>query len=143
MSPTRFARSPTMTSKFDRASLIQIKQIDPNDPEVSPAKRQRILAERRHTETMKQANIERKKTKTLLCEQRDVIKGATFENKLFDKLMAFDGQKQLDGLKTYLDAFKPSVETNLKTNRDDIYAWRTRTPTTAGLSPGKERSALT
>ena len=40
---------------------------------------------------MKQANIERRKTKTLLCEQRDVIKGATFENKLFDKLMAFDG----------------------------------------------------
>ena len=92
---------------------------------------------------MKQANIERRKTKTLLCEQRDVMYGGTFENKLFDKLMAFDGQKQLDGLKTYLDTFKPSVETNLKTNRDDIYAWRTRTPTTPGLSPGKERSTLT
>ena len=43
--------------------------------------------------------------------------------------MAFDGQKQLDGLRTYLDTFKPSVEKNLKPGREDIYSWRSRSPT--------------
>ena len=45
-----------------------MKEIDPNDPDVSFAKRQRIFAERKHTETMRKANFERKKTKIILNE---------------------------------------------------------------------------
>ena len=41
-----------------------------------------------------------------------MVNGALKGQQLFEKLIAFDGEKQVAMLKKYLNSFKPSVEEN-------------------------------
>jgi len=114
--------------------------MDSEVPFGSEAYKQKVSHMKKFNNKMRKANVARNKARTVVLQERRKMDGNFKGQQLFEKLIAFDGDKQVDMLKKYLNSFKPSVEEEIKPKREDIYAWRTRSPSKSPVrSPRNEQ----